>query len=173
MLVRLIVEKGGKRKNVFELRGPNAVLGRAQGSSVRIPSEDVSRRHCRLHFHDGYITVEDLASINGTFLNGMRVQGEAVVRPGDRVEVGPASFLVEYVTTPEILARLTKEDYEVIAEEEAVDAVLVDEEEMLEVELVDEEEPMEIIPVEDEEEFVLELDPEPEAKPGDSQEFTI
>jgi pSer/pThr/pTyr-binding forkhead associated (FHA) protein len=142
MLVRLVVAQGSRRKHVFELRGPHAVIGRAQGNAVRIPSDDVSRRHCRLHFHDGYVTVEDLASINGTFLNGQRVEGEAVIRPGDELEIGPATFRVDYMTTPDVLARVTQEDFEVIQEEEGADGLIFEDEEPAGVELIDEVAPM-------------------------------
>jgi pSer/pThr/pTyr-binding forkhead associated (FHA) protein len=105
MNVRLVVEHGARRK-VVNLRPPEAILGRSHGNTVRIPSADVSRRHCRLLLQDGLVTLEDLGSVNGTFLNGRRVDGAEVVRPGDALEVGPVSFVVEYELTPEALARL-------------------------------------------------------------------
>jgi hypothetical protein len=45
---------------------------------------------------DGTVTVEDLGSLNGTRLNGDPVTGVADVRPGDRLQVGPVRFTVEY-----------------------------------------------------------------------------
>jgi pSer/pThr/pTyr-binding forkhead associated (FHA) protein len=45
---------------------------------------------------EGEVTVEDLKSANGTLLNGARVSGVEVVLPGDRLEIGPVMFLVEY-----------------------------------------------------------------------------
>jgi pSer/pThr/pTyr-binding forkhead associated (FHA) protein len=114
MLFRLVVEKNGKRARVVELRGPSACLGRARGNEVRIPSADVSRRHCILREYDGLLKVEDLESVNGTYLNGDLITGEAVVRPGDRLEVGPIHFVVEYNLTPDALERLREMDYEVV-----------------------------------------------------------
>jgi pSer/pThr/pTyr-binding forkhead associated (FHA) protein len=100
MIVRLVVDQGGKR-TVMKLRPPAAVLGRARGNTVRIPSADVSRRHCRLLLKDGLVTVEDLDSANGTFLNGRRIKSPEYVHPGDAIEVGPVTFVVEYELTPE------------------------------------------------------------------------
>src|SRR5262245_42958136 len=108
MIVRLVLEKGGKR-TVMQLRPPAAVLGRARGNTVRIPSADVSRRHCRLLLKDGLVTVEDLDSANGTFLNGRRIKAAEHVHPGDAIEVGPVTFVVEYELTPAAHRRLRNE----------------------------------------------------------------
>ena len=109
MNVRLVVDQGARRR-VLNIEAEQAVLGRAHGNTVRIPSAEVSRRHCRLLLQDGLVTVEDLDSVNGTFLNGRRIRETEYVRPGDRLEVGPVTFTVEYELTPDALARLRGED---------------------------------------------------------------
>jgi len=106
MNVRLVLERKRKRVWTMQMRGTEATLGRALGSTVRIPSSEVSRLHCRLRIDDGVVTVEDLESVNGTYLNGERVQAVEIVRPGDRLMVGPATFVVEYELSPEALERL-------------------------------------------------------------------
>jgi len=53
-----------------------------------------------LRFHDGYLTVEDLKSINGTFLNDQKIADKTVVYPGDRLAIGPVHFTVRYELTP-------------------------------------------------------------------------
>ncbi|MFO0842218.1 MAG: FHA domain-containing protein [Gemmataceae bacterium] len=95
MNVKLIASHNGRR-TVLPLRTPIAVIGRAHGNAVRIPSADVSRRHCRLVFKDGFLTAEDLDSVNGTFLNGKRLSSAHPVYPGDRLDIGPVSFTAEY-----------------------------------------------------------------------------
>jgi len=115
-----------KRKRVWttELRGPEATLGRAMGSTIRIPSSEVSRLHCRLRVENGIVTVEDLESINGTFLNGVRVHDIEMVRPGDRLTVGPATFVVEYELTPQVLERLRgQDDYAVLEADDEIEIV--------------------------------------------------
>jgi len=107
MEVRLVVERGGRRQ-VCRIQSPRAVVGRARGNTVRIPSAEVSREHCRLMLEDGLVYVRDLDSINGTFLNGRPVRGVEVIQPGDRLEVGPVVFVVEYELTPEALRRLRR-----------------------------------------------------------------
>src|SRR5947207_2037587 len=105
MNVRLVVKRGGQRR-VIPVRAARAILGRARGNTVRIPSSEVSRSHCQLLQDSGLVYVEDLNSVNGTLLNGQRVQGPAVVRPGDLLEVGPVTFTVEYELTAEALRLL-------------------------------------------------------------------
>jgi pSer/pThr/pTyr-binding forkhead associated (FHA) protein len=102
MNVRLIVEQGAKRGS-FSFSSSIAVIGRSKGNAVRIPSADVSRRHCRLRTQDDRLWVEDLGSVNGTLLNGKRINGIEWVRPGDELTVGPVTFVVEYETGEEVL----------------------------------------------------------------------
>ncbi len=128
MLFRLVIEKNGKRSKVVELRADSARIGRAHGNEIRIPSADVSRRHCQLRADDGLLRVVDLESVNGTYLNGDLLTGEAVVRPGDRLEVGPITFVVEYEPTPEAVERLQEMDYEVLVED-SLEAVAAEDEE--------------------------------------------
>src|SRR5690606_6886301 len=65
----------------------------------RIPLGDVSRKHCRLVKDNGELRVEDLGSSNGTFHNGQRVQ-EAVLEPGDALQIGPVTFVVQVEGVP-------------------------------------------------------------------------
>src|SRR5438876_709075 len=131
MDVRLVVEKGRARVREVRLRREETIVGRQKGSDLRIPSQEVSRRHCILSTQRGYLTVEDLDSANGTFLNGQRAEGKQVVRPGDRLRIGPLTFVVEYQLTQAAIDQLLTND-------EAVEVVAADDEEMM-VELVEEE----------------------------------
>src|SRR5438093_2757780 len=96
MDVRLVVEKGAKKKREIRLKSEDTIVGRRAGCDLRVPSASVSRRHCRLSFQDDLLMVEDLQSANGTFVNGKRIRDTHRVCPGDRLEVGPVTFLVKY-----------------------------------------------------------------------------
>ncbi len=95
MDVTLILNSKGRSRR-FHLQGPQAVIGRQHGINLRIPSAEVSRRHCVLRIEDDRVTIEDLESRNGTFLNGTPVSAPEVVHSGDQLRVGPVTFVVEY-----------------------------------------------------------------------------
>src|SRR5262249_49422257 len=107
MKAHLVVEQG-RRRRIFQLKVPESIIGRSHGNTLRIPSSQVSRKHCRLQCEAGLVYVEDLGSVNGTFLNGQRVKNREVVRPGDSLEVGPVSFIVEYDLSTEAEERLNE-----------------------------------------------------------------
>jgi pSer/pThr/pTyr-binding forkhead associated (FHA) protein len=69
-------------------RGPEA-------SGLRLEERNVSRRHARFVRAGALVLVEDLASRNGTYVNGARVEGRCRLQPGDRVAIGDFEILVE------------------------------------------------------------------------------
>jgi DNA-binding winged helix-turn-helix (wHTH) protein len=64
------------------------LLGRALDASARIASATVSRRHARIVLTAGSGTIEDLGSKNGTYLNGRRLTGPALLADGDAIGLG-------------------------------------------------------------------------------------
>ncbi len=65
--------------------GVNTV-GRLPDNSVVIRDEHVSRRHCAVVVHtSGQCEVHDIASKNGTLLNGKKIAGPTRLRPGDQL----------------------------------------------------------------------------------------
>jgi len=129
MNVRLVVKKGANGKRTMRLKSEETIVGRRPDCDLRIRSSEVSRRHCLLSFQDGVLHVEDLDSVNGTFLNGTRIAGRKVVRPGDRLEIGPIQFAVEYELSREAAASLGQDEVEAVAVEEELDALPIAEEE--------------------------------------------
>jgi pSer/pThr/pTyr-binding forkhead associated (FHA) protein len=83
----------GERRS-FSLPRSVTVIGRREDCDVRIQLGEVSRKHCRLIADGDELRIEDLGRSNGTFLNGVRVQ-EAVVQPGDALQIGPVTFIVQ------------------------------------------------------------------------------
>src|SRR5215210_657162 len=90
--------------------------GNAQGSEIQISEElvigrqaseegqlgqdaEISREHARIARSGDHFVVEDLGSTNGTFLNGRRIVKEELLSPGDRIQVG-ATTLVVQVSVP-------------------------------------------------------------------------
>ena len=71
----------------FHLR-PHSDIGRAPGNVVRIEDETISAHHARIMFQNGQWWIEDLASRNGTEVNGLPVEEPLVVSYGDQIRMG-------------------------------------------------------------------------------------
>jgi hypothetical protein len=72
--------------------GPTAV-GRDPGLGLSLTAETtVSRRHAQFSRIGNEVTLEDFASTNGTYVNGVRIQSPVVLNPGDAVQFGSAKF---------------------------------------------------------------------------------
>src|SRR4051812_48086674 len=74
---------------------PGITLGRA-GTDVLIADPDVSRRHAAVRDHgSGAPAIEDLDSLNGTYVNDHRISSPMPLRPGDVVRIGHTTFRVQ------------------------------------------------------------------------------
>ncbi len=70
------------------------VIGRHYECDVVLTDPSVSRRHARIVFRDGSWILQDLASTNGTKVNGAGV-GRCVLRPGDHLILGTERVRVD------------------------------------------------------------------------------
>ena len=73
--------------------GQDVVVGRSSELDMVLVEEMVSRKHAVFRFENGVLTVQDLGSTNGTFVNGERIE-KAILREGDRVLVGTSILRV-------------------------------------------------------------------------------
>lgn len=75
------------------LPGNVKTVGRAARADFILDATMVSRLHCRLAAGAAELEVVDLASTNGTFVNGQRID-RAVLKDGDRLGVGRVELVV-------------------------------------------------------------------------------
>jgi pSer/pThr/pTyr-binding forkhead associated (FHA) protein/S1-C subfamily serine protease len=105
--VTLIATASGQR---FEARGTRIRIGRGRECEVRPVAENegmISRVHAELSVGpSGGLSLRDIGSKNGTFLNGERITGATPVRLGDRIALGPGGpqLVVEGMGTGPIKA---------------------------------------------------------------------
>ena len=83
----LIVLRGEQVGTLFSL-GAEATIGRAADNQVPMPMGSLSRRHARVFREGEDWMVVDLASSNGTRVNGRSISGPAVLQDGDRIGLG-------------------------------------------------------------------------------------
>ena len=70
------------------------VVGR-EDAGLTIEDEEISRRHAVFRPGDGGIEIEDLGSTNGTYVNGVRIEGATRLASGDTVKFGRSVLQVE------------------------------------------------------------------------------
>ncbi len=94
----LVITAGSARGRRLGLGG-ELVIGRAASGEGRLSDDlELSRRHARVaRDARGRVTVEDLGSANGTFVNGERVPGRQVLDPGDSLRIGTTTLKLRQV----------------------------------------------------------------------------
>jgi len=97
MEVKLVYFRSDGQRREVKLRDGITVVGRRDDCNIRIPAETVSRRHCQFEVSEDEVVLTDLGSSNGTFVNGRRIgeDEDVVLKPGDRITIGPATFTVQ------------------------------------------------------------------------------
>lgn len=91
--VRVVSGPLARRDVVVEL-GRELLVGRLPPSQLCLPDEEISPQHCRIFrgASGGRYWVEDLGSLNGSWVNGRRVK-RAVLREGDEIQIGRTRLL--------------------------------------------------------------------------------
>jgi predicted component of type VI protein secretion system len=88
MAYQLVMKTGPAPGKIYSLENSEISVGREVGSDVFVNEVEVSRRHARLTLQAGNYVLEDLGSTNGTFVNGERLMGQRILRPGDSITLG-------------------------------------------------------------------------------------
>ena len=84
----LVVRSGGGRAGeTFHPEGERTTIGRSPDCEIFLDDVTVSRKHAVLVRRDGAFFVEDLGSLNGTFLNRRRIESGELA-DGDELQIG-------------------------------------------------------------------------------------
>jgi hypothetical protein len=75
------------------------VIGR-EGAALTIEDSELSRRHAALRPVEGGLEIEDLGSLNGTFVNGQRITAPTRLNGGDSVKLGQSVLELEGAAAP-------------------------------------------------------------------------
>ena len=93
MNVTLVMFKADGTRRDFPITRGRVVIGRKNNCDLRIPLSSVSRQHCDISINGDEITLRDMGSSNGTYVNDNRVK-ETLLNAGDEITIGPVSFVI-------------------------------------------------------------------------------
>lgn len=84
-------EDGTSTTQRVALENESTIVGRSSGADLRLDVDGVSRKHARISRVGQALSLVDLGSKNGTFLNGERVD-VAALHHGDQIQLGPVTL---------------------------------------------------------------------------------
>lgn len=93
-MAKLLLQFEGRTLREFPLGAEPVTIGRALDNTIQIDNLAVSSFHARVQFHEDRLVLEDLDSLNGTFVNGQRVR-RATLRHGDSIQIGKHALLLD------------------------------------------------------------------------------
>jgi pSer/pThr/pTyr-binding forkhead associated (FHA) protein len=85
---KLAIEDDQGHKTVVNLVRDTYTVGRAQDNTVRLTERNISRRHAVIRRENEEWVLEDQASYNGCYVNGVRIAGPRPLEHGDLVQLG-------------------------------------------------------------------------------------
>ena len=88
----VVLEPKHKRGTAYAISGVIGI-GREPDNTIPIVDDSyLSGHHAKVSVADGRVVVDDLASRNGTYLNGSRITESRTVKVGDRIQIGYTVF---------------------------------------------------------------------------------
>jgi pSer/pThr/pTyr-binding forkhead associated (FHA) protein len=98
---RLEVLAGKAQGLTLEVQDDLLIGRHAEGPGRLAEDDELSRSHARISVDGtGICAIEDLGSMNGTFVNGLRIVTPRVLSEGDTIEMGGSTLVVRELETP-------------------------------------------------------------------------
>jgi predicted component of type VI protein secretion system len=85
---QFVMRSGPTPGKAFVLDKGEMTIGRDTTNDIVINDAEVSRKHARILIQGGGFVLEDLGSTNGTFVDGQRLMGPHMLRPGELIMLG-------------------------------------------------------------------------------------
>jgi pSer/pThr/pTyr-binding forkhead associated (FHA) protein len=79
---------GGRAGEHFTPQGDRTTVGRSPDNDIFLDDVTVSRKHAVLVQSGEELRIEDLGSLNGTFVNRRRIDSATLLESGDEVQIG-------------------------------------------------------------------------------------
>jgi FHA domain len=103
---RFTVVQGPALGSSFAIPAGRLEIGRLAGTPIQLPDVTVSRRHALIDRSASTVTITDIGSANGTYVNGVRLQGPRELLDGDEVRLGAVVLRFSRGVTPTVTARI-------------------------------------------------------------------
>lgn len=101
MLILTVIQ-GPDKGRKFELPDHEPQLIGRSSEALPIDDNAISRRHAELTPDDGVWWIRDLASQNGTYVNGVKIEDRTKLRPGDQIRTGQTLFVYGHTATRDL-----------------------------------------------------------------------
>jgi hypothetical protein len=100
--MQLMIEEGPRAGQSLPLSSSEMSVGRGGDNDVVLPEQGVSRLHASLQRNQSGWSVVDLASTNGTFVNGQRLRPHEarLLQVGDRFSIGSSVLVLDLGEAP-------------------------------------------------------------------------
>lgn len=90
----LVHRRGGEFGSAHQLvPGRNLGIGRASNNFIVLRDDGASRSHAEVYWADGQWNIQDLGSLNGTRVNGRKIEKGTPLAPGDSVAIGQTELV--------------------------------------------------------------------------------
>jgi signal transduction histidine kinase/pSer/pThr/pTyr-binding forkhead associated (FHA) protein len=93
----LLVIKGPEEGQVYQLEAEEVIIGRDTTCELYFEDRTLSRQHARIIINGENITIEDLGSVNGLLVNGVRLKSSDL-KVDDRLTLGNVELLLRPAT---------------------------------------------------------------------------
>ncbi|HXO22626.1 MAG TPA: sigma 54-interacting transcriptional regulator [Thermoanaerobaculia bacterium] len=113
----------GHRQLSFVVEGNENLVGSSASCDLALRVPGVSQRHASIRLDGNVLVVEDLASRNGTFVNGIAIQ-RRTLEPGDEVSFGPVTFRLEVVDADDVELGLVADTFAPAVKQEETEWLL-------------------------------------------------
>lgn len=93
--MKLVTIIGNDAGIEYGLDKPAITLGRDSDVDIIIRDLQASRRHAEIRQKGGQLFITDLGSTNGTFVNGVQIQGTQALHVGDEIRIGNVALRLQ------------------------------------------------------------------------------
>ena len=95
--ISLIIKSGGKMiKEINAKVDGSLIVGRAEICDLYIDDPHMSKQHFAIEFSNNMLMIMDLESKNGTFLNGVRLNGKRRLSQNDVIQAGSLEIIIRW-----------------------------------------------------------------------------